>query len=289
MTRIKLRAAPLPRPVPPFQGELLSSYLRRLSHANRLDAEALRRFAAGGSRERSVSLTRLAIISGVPASTLERAIGDLDGDKSRTFYIGRVSVHQWVHGPACQMCAFARGAQQAVWCRKYPEQVVCLRHRRWIGTANIIQPALDDQPDILQAHKQHLRLVRRFGRDETMIGFAFADHICQQWREFRQHDEEFRRQMRIFHGPSWEVPAAHPTIAAAAYPQVVALTRLLITPHWRNLAIDFWHAEHPVFVRELHQTVAPGLRWPQPSFSKDPLHRWLIGGHRRTAFDLVTA
>jgi hypothetical protein len=93
--------------------------------------------------------------------------------------------------------------------------------------------------------------------------FAFADHICQRWREFRQHDEEFRRRMRIFHGPSWEVPAAHPTIAAAAYPQVVALTRLLITPHRRNLAIDFWHAEHPVFVRELHQTVAPGLRRPE--------------------------
>lgn len=130
-----------------------------------------------------------------------------------------------------------------------------------------------------------LRLVRRFGRDETMIAFAFADHVCEQWREFRQHDEEFRRRMHIFHGTDWEVPAAHPTIAAAAYPQVVALARLLVTPYWRFLATDFSNTEHPLFVRELHGTVAPGLDWPQPSFSKDPLHRWLIGGLRRTALD----
>lgn len=118
-----------------------------------------------------------------------------------------------------------------------------------------------------------------------MIGFAFADYICQQWREFRQHDEDFCRRMHLFHGASWEVPAAHPTIAAAAYPQVVALTRLLITPYWRTLATDFRNSEHTLFVRELHLTVAPRLNWPQPSFSKDPLHRWLIGGNQKTAFD----
>ena len=50
---------------------------------------------------------------------------------------------------------------------------------------------------------------------------------------------EFSRRMRIFHGPGWLLPAAHPTIAAAAYPQVVALARLLISPYWRALATDF--------------------------------------------------
>ena len=63
-----------------------------------------------------------------------------------------------------------------------------------------------------------------------MIGFAIADHICKQWHAQRQHDEGFRRRMQIFHGPDWEVPASAPTIAAAAYPQVVALARLLISP-----------------------------------------------------------
>lgn len=285
MTRVKLQTAPLPRPVVPFPGELLDSYLRRLSHANRLDPIALRRFTAGGDRHWSVPISRLAIIAGIPVATLEHAIGDLDGGKSGTFYVRQISVHPWTDGPACQLCALAHGAQQPVRCRKKPEEVVCLRHRRWIGTASTTQPSLAGQPGILQAHKQHLRLVRRFGRDETMIGFAFADHICQQWREYRQHDAGFRHRMETFHGPSWEVPAAHPTIAAAAYPQVVALTRLLTTPYWRALATDFSNVEHPLFVKELHETVAPGLGWPQPSYSKDPLHRWLLDGRRRTRFD----
>lgn len=42
MTRVKLRAAPLPRPVSPFPGELLSSYLGRLSHANTTNGCATR-------------------------------------------------------------------------------------------------------------------------------------------------------------------------------------------------------------------------------------------------------
>jgi hypothetical protein len=118
-----------------------------------------------------------------------------------------------------------------------------------------------------------------------MIGFAFADRICRQWHAQRQHDEGFRRRMRIFHGPGWEVPAAGPTIAAAAYPQVVALARLLISPYWGSLAVGFSPIEHSLFAREIRNTVAPGYNWPQPRFSKDPLHRWIIGGNRKPAFD----
>lgn len=93
--------------------------------------------------------------------------------------------------------------------------------------------------------------------------------------------------MRIFHGSGWEVPAAHPTIAAAAYPQVVALARLLISPYWKSLASDFHDVRHPLslFAREMRRTVAPGYDWPQPSFSKDPLHRWLFTGRVRTSLD----
>ena len=47
------------------------------------------------------------------------------------------------------------------------------------------------------------------------------------------------------------MPAAHPTIAASAYPQVVALARLLISPHWRSLAVDFSDIEHSLFAREM--------------------------------------
>ena len=276
----------LPRRVPPFPGEILSSYLRRLAHANCLDPEALRGHIAGGWRQRPVPADRLAVAAGVPAATLEHALADLDGGKVWAFRLGQIPIHPMISGPACQLCAFARGATEPVWCRKHPEQVICLRHRRWIGPgAATAQPCLDNQPDILQAHKRHLRLIRRFGREQVMIGFAFADHICRQWHAQRQHDEGFRQRMWIFHGPGWEAPAAHPTITAAAYPQVVALARILISPHWRSLSLGFSHTEHSLFAREIQNTVAPGYQWPQPHFSKDPLHRWIIGGNRKPAFD----
>src|SRR5262249_51701956 len=76
-----------------------------------------------------------------------------------------------------------------------------------------------------------------------------------------------------------------PTIAAAAYPQVVALARLLISPSWGALAVGFSPVEHSLFAREIHTTVAPGYQWPPPRFSKDPLHRCIIGGNREAAFD----
>jgi hypothetical protein len=183
------------------------------------------------------------------------------------------------------MCALARGAQQAVWCRKNPEQVVCLRHRRWIGSTDTTQPRLDNQPEILHAHKKHLRLVRRFGRDEVMIGIAVAEHVCQQWHAQRQHDQGFRARMQAFHGPGWEVPAAHPTVAAAAYPQVVALARLLSSPHWNSLMLDFGGNGLSLFAREMRKTVAAGYQWPQPSFSKDPMHRRIIGSRQKSPFD----
>jgi hypothetical protein len=66
--------------------------------------------------------------------------------------------------------------------------------------------------------------------------------------------------MRMFHGPGWQVPPADPTIAAAAYPQVVALARLLISPHWGSLAVGYSPIEHSLFAREIHNTAAPGYK-----------------------------
>jgi hypothetical protein len=279
------QATQLPRRVSPFPAETLNSYLRRLAQANRLSPEALRGYIAGGRRNQSVPVDQLAIFAGVPVSTLEHAIAGLDGDKPRTFYIGEVPVHSHATGPACRLCALAHGATQPIWCRTHPEQVICLRHRRWIrSAAATAQPCLDNQPDILQAHKQHLRLVRRFGREEVMLGFAAAEHICRQWHAQRQHDEQFGRRMRIFHGSDWLLPAADPTIAAAAYPQVVALARLLTSPYWRSLVTSFPDAGESLFAQEVRKTVAPEYKWPQSRSSRDPLYRWITSGHWRSFF-----
>jgi hypothetical protein len=279
------QATPLPRHVSPFPAETLDSYLRRLAQANHLSPEALRGYIAGGRRSRPVPLSQLAIFAGVPASTLQHAIAAPEGGRPRTLYIGQIPVHPHPAGPACRLCALAHGAtlSQQVWCRTHPEQVICLRHRRWIrSAAATAQPCLDNQPDILQAHKQHLRLVRRLGREQVMLGFAAAEHICRQWHAHRQHDEEPRRRMRIFHGCDQPLPAHDPTIAAAAYPQAVALARLLASPYWRSLATGLPDAGEPPFALEVRKTVAPGYKWPSSRSSTDPLYRWITREHRQS-------
>jgi hypothetical protein len=181
----------------------------------------------------------LAARAGGPAECggVEVEYADLDGRSlAFTYYYRSISIHPEVSAPACQMCAAIRGITQRVICRKPAEKVICLRHRRWTGSDKSgLQLPLDRQPDILGAHRQHLRLVRRFGRDEVTMGFSVAAEICGQWRDQREHDEEFNRRLAVFHGPDWRLSPADPTVAAAAYPQVVGLTRLLISPHWRSL------------------------------------------------------
>jgi TniQ len=284
---LELAPRTLPRQVKPFSGEILSSYLERLANANRLDPQALRRYIAEGQQSGNVQAHRLATVSGVPTVALEHAIANLDGfPLARTYYYRTIAIHPQVSAGACQMCAAARGITQLVICWKPAERVICLRHRRWTGSdKNGLQPSLNCQPDIIRAHTQHLRLVRRFGRDEVTMGFEIAAEICRQWRDEREHDEEFSRRLAIFHGPNWRLSPSDPTVAAAAYPEVVGLARLLISPYWRSLAVAYSSHDLSLFQQEMRRTVAPAYRWPQPSFSKDPLHRWIIGGHRRSAYD----
>lgn len=282
---LELDPRTLPRPVRPFHAEILSSYLDRLAYANRLDPKSLRRYIAEGQLSGTIPIDRLAAVSGMPTVALEWAIADLDGRRlALTYYYRAIAVHPQVTRPACQLCAAARGITQPVICRKPAEKVICLRHRRWMGSGNTnIQPSLDRQPDILEAHRRHLRLVRRFGRDEVTMGFEIASEICRQWRDQREHDEEFSRRLSIFHGSDWRLSPADPTVAAAAYPQVVELTRLVTSPYWQAVAVCCSAEERSLFQQEMRRTVAATYRWPQPNFSKDPLHRWIIGGNRRPA------
>lgn len=268
----------------PFPGEVLSSYLARLAHANRLDPTALRRYIA---ESRRVPATRLAAVSGVDAASLVQAIADLDGRSlAGTRYYREIPIRPQASAPTCQMCAAMRGITQQVTCWKPAERVVCLRHRRWTGSDRAgTQVPLDHHADIVAANRRHLRLVRRFGRDEVTMGFSVATEVCRQWRDQREHDEEFSHRLTIFHGLGWRLSPSDPTVAAAAYPQAVALTRLLITPHWQSLALGDSAQERSLFQQEMRRSVAPAYRWPQPSLSEDPLHRWIIGGTRRSPYD----
>ena len=80
-------------------------------------------------------------------------------------------------------------------------------------------------------------LASQYGPDAVTEGFEIAATICQLWRDQREHDEDFNKRLSIFHGADWRLSPADPTVAAAAYPQVVGLTRLIASPYWRALAV----------------------------------------------------
>jgi hypothetical protein len=270
---------PLPRQVKPFPRETTESYLGRLADANRVDLKALRFHIAGGRRPCAAFFAaRLSVVSNLPEHTLHCALPDLGPtDSFRSLSEPRFTQRNYNDGPACRLCVLGVGISASVRCWKQPEDVICLRHRRWTCSwAGEDQPDLSSQPDILQAHKRHLRLVRRFGRSAVAFGYAVADHICRQWHEQRRYDKGFQRRMQIFHCTEWRLPRTDPTIAAAIYPQVIALTRLLASPYWQSQAIPGNPSGQARFAREVRQMVAPGYIWPQPSRSADPLYQWIF-------------
>jgi hypothetical protein len=81
--------------------------------------------------------------------------------------------------------------------------------------------------------------------------------------------------MLAFHGPDWQAAPASPTVAAAIYPQAVALTRLLASPHWQAMSGPGPGDRRGLFIAELRRTVAPHYRWPPPYRPPDPLGTWI--------------
>lgn len=255
---------PLPRPVPPVPAETLDSYLRRLAVANRLDPDALRAHLTRDTRRRArVPLDALARVSGQRPTALRHALPELDPTRLRPTLRGPRP-----HGTVrrrCRSCTRARGHREDAWCWSDDHDVICLRHLRWTGDGHDwvlgeAQPDLRRQPDILAAHRRHHRLIRRHGHDATTAAFQKARHICHQWHRRGDHEQDLRRLMSLFHGPTWRVLAADSTVQAASYPQIVALTRLLVSPFWRAKAYQDW-PEPVEFLCELRRTVAPDYHW----------------------------
>ena len=275
---------PLPRPVTPFRDETVSSYLRRLAHANRLDEGALRVHLTG-STSQDIPAERLAAVSAHPVHVLRSAMLELcephelaEPDLARRPAPG----HQ--AGRVCRFCALARGVTEVVIRWKEPEDILCRRHRRWLVNQRAAvtgqYPDLSRQPGILRAHRRHRDLLRRHGRDQTRNAVTLATNICKDWHNRGMHDEDFHRRMRVFHGPGWSVDRRDPTLDAAIYPQTVALTRLLTSPHWRAFALER-PARLDRFLVEVRRTVAPTYQWDATPCrrSYDALVNW-VRDHR---------
>ena len=248
---------PLPRLVAPFADETITSYLHRLAGPNHIDPAALRRLLAGSDRKDApVPLGRLAAITGMPCRSLACAMPQIctPAELSGLPIRNRPRARDWWSFAACRPCV----AGQLVTRWALHDDVICYRHRRWISTDHD-QPDLTRQPEILHAHRRHRWLIRRHGRDPVMRAVRDAQHICIGWRLDGLPAPGFDRCMEIFCGPGWDDPDqwAPQAFEAAAYPQSVALARLLASPYWRQRILGNHWAWHDQFTAELRRTVAP--------------------------------
>lgn len=233
---IRYTTQPLPRARSPLPGETIESYLRRLASANLMDPEDLRILVAGDHRKAAVPrVAVLARLSGHSERALMHALPELAQLDPATAR-GKLSRFP---GPGCHLCNAMRGAPDGAWLLRDPEDVLCLRHCRW--TTGQYQPALTDQPEILAAHRVYRRLARAYGRETVRDAYLKATWVLDEWLESGSYDyahtKGFDRRIRRFLGPDWRVRIGSALAAAVRYPQVVALTRLLASPHWMGLAI----------------------------------------------------
>jgi hypothetical protein len=229
----------LPIALPPVHRETLGSYLGRLADANRLKPSTLpellgqpRTAPRDADYPQSWSPTAsniLATLTGRPVQTLIHALPALRNPSTTGF----ATLPQPVR-PACRTCMAARGIHGLVIQHAARHECVCLRHRRWLATAD--QHRLDTLPEILTANIRHQRIMRRSGsptsenpaHDTVRTWFTEATH--------RQLHERWTHRLHLLgedpygnpHYPSQE------RIDLATYPEAVTLTGLNRSQHWRE-------------------------------------------------------
>jgi hypothetical protein len=258
---------PLPRFVAPVPDETITSYLRRLADANRLDPAALRALLAQATgKDAPVPLGRLAEITGLARQSLAHAMPQLaEPDELAGLHLGaRPRARPRGAFVACRRCTARRAGRRPVIRWALHDDVVCLRHRRWISEHES-QPDLSGQPEVLAAHIRHRRMIRRHGRHAVMTAFDDAQHVCLGWYLAERYSDGFERRMAAFHGPGWrdaeDIAWDDDTFDAALYPQTVALARLFVIPFWRDRIIDDDWPDQGEFIAELRRTVAPDYAW----------------------------
>lgn len=300
MTTVALRMPPLrrlPRTLPPMLNETVSSYLGRLAQVNALTGSDLELHLAGGGKPKTGDVTaeKLAAITGYPPRTLRYAMLELcTTDDLAVMHVGGRPCPGptdwgwwWPHNRiryACDHCAAqhavtSRGsARPQLWTTH--EDVVCLRHRRWLSALHQdAQLDLAHLPDILKANRQHRRMIKTYGREQVRSATIDAAPICRGWNEPLWDNSPAYRRVQTFKDQGHETRFIdNATITAATYPETVALTRLFASPYWRHLAMtenlepvdktavirlfDEIHAQQPdtQLVKNLHAAAAGVLQ-----------------------------
>ncbi|WP_371652183.1 helicase associated domain-containing protein [Streptomyces mirabilis] len=250
--------------IAPLSGELTLSFLTRIAARYHLGIRDVLAAVTdvGGQRNLTGMLypdseihlnaqarARVAALCRVPPQVLERSLPAWTREEPCGRYgtgpVGRLmrgeeAVAPW--GPACPACAAARTGRR-VPARRYlaPEERVCARHRYWLlylpATSGLPVP-LTACPEVIEAHQRHVRLLQR--APDGAQAFEVARAITGTWWEQPWPGEEQQWPARLEvtrpaeADPGWWKVAARDLVA---YPETVAVARVLADPRWQQRTI----------------------------------------------------
>lgn len=221
------RPRPLPRPVRPFPGETLGSYLHRLARANHIPEASL---SWALRRDGRPLPQALAAATGRAAADLVAALPDLRPDNGATVPTRRSSVRPGANQrAACQICAAGHQAANRIRVWTTHEDLCCAHHRRWLGMdcASSYQFDLTNCPDHLPAQQCHRELIRMNGRERVRLLHQEACEVVSGWHHRGVRPARSRAALVA-------LSQAHPKVIepmllqAAWYPTVVALIPVML-------------------------------------------------------------
>ena len=261
------RWPPLPRRLPrtpaPLRHETYESYLARLAAANSLSFDDPDEIAHLYDDDLD-GLDQLAALTGYPAAALRHAIPELfhhqaagstaPGGSSPT---PREFIND-IRSP-CRRCAATAGADPGtarVWATH--DACACVRHQLWIGEGND-QPShqldLAPHPDIVHAQIRHQRIVRSRGRPAARDAFNAARGLWLTMSTTPGYSSQREaRTARVRAQASAEEAVSN----AVTYPETVAFTAILASPHWRAIVLSRKPADNQRFHHEFRRRVTAG-------------------------------
>ena len=267
----------LPDPVPPARHEIAASYISRLATLHGLGISTLWTQTTtrepSGRMRRIVVPERLAALTGRTVHELAGALPELR-DPQPDWAMFR---HQ--PQPGCRYCDAKHPGGEVT--RILPHhRYVCTRHQIWIcpSDADGHTTRLDALPEIVQAQRRHLRILRRHGWAITYDAVLTAMLICGQlWSLPESENGEARhdwvRRANILIPPGTaEATFSVARLCAAVYPEAVALAPLFASPYWRQQAqVTTWNR------RLFNAEIAHRLRHPsynRKDHDNDPISHW---------------
>ncbi|WP_078844518.1 Helicase associated domain protein [Streptomyces achromogenes] len=296
--------------VAPLPGELTLSFLNRLAARYHLGLRDLLAAVTdvGGQRNLTGMLypdseihlnaqarARVSTLCRVAPQVLERALpawrreepcGKYGAGPVGRLMRGEEAVAAW--GPACPACTASRTGRR-VPARRYltPAERVCSRHRYWLmflpGTSGLPVP-LGRCPEVVQAQRRHVRLLRRSpaGAQAFKVARAITGSWCEQpWPVAEQRwPARLKATRPTGADPGWWKVAARDLIT---YPETVALARLLASRPLQQRTVSESGGHLPYRLGELPQLLTeladqlgrPWLVHHLTAVTHGPLFTWV--------------